>query len=133
MKVRGRVVHLDILWDRGGSFAANCFRFGPETFLDPGDDPSRYINHSCVPNAGICKSNNQLFVFAAQPIRAGTEIVFDYSTTIGDDDVWVMTCNCGHATCRKRIRRFGSLPIVVRRRYLETGLVPKYNIRTLRP
>ena len=128
----GRVVHLDVLWERGGRFMDNCYRFGPVTYLDPGDGPSRYANHSCEPNAGVVKAHNRLYLFAAQPIAPGDEIVLDYSTILGDDDVWVMRCNCGKPTCRKRIRRFGSLPLELQRRYLSEGLVPKYIIDTLR-
>ena len=131
IKISGRIVSPDLLWDRGGSFAANCIRFGPETYLDPGDSPGRYINHSCEPNAGIRKANNQLFVFAAQRIGAGEEIVFDYSTTLGDDDIWTLRCNCGRPSCRGTIKRFGSLPMAVKRRYLEAGLVPRYIVATL--
>lgn len=131
IKIVGRIVDARVLWKRGGTFADNCYRFGPETYLDPGDDSSRYVNHSCVPNAGVRKVNNQLFLFAAKPIRAGKEIVFDYSTILGDDDIWTMRCKCGHRTCRKTIRRFGTLPAALKDRYLETGLVPKYIIRTL--
>src|SRR5262249_42092510 len=80
IRIVGRIVDHTVLWKRGGKFADNCYRFGPETYLDPGDDQGRYVNHSCVPNAGIRKVNNQLFLFAAKPIRAGREIVIDYST-----------------------------------------------------
>jgi len=131
MKIAGRIVDAGILWDRGGRFAANCIRFGPETYLDPGDDPGRYVNHSCQPNAGIRKTNNQLFLFAAKPIGVGKEITFDYSTTLGDDDIWTMRCKCGYKACRSTIRRFGSLPPAVKSRYLRTGLVPRYIINTL--
>jgi hypothetical protein len=126
IKITGRVVDAGILWDRGGTFADNCFRFGPETYLDPGDGFGRYLNHSCEPNAGIRKSDNQLFLFAARAIAARREIVIDYSTILADDDIWTMRCDCGRRTCRKRIRRFGSLPSQVKQRYLRDGLVPKY-------
>jgi SET domain-containing protein len=132
MKIAGRIVHHRVLWDTGGAFAANCIRFGPETYLDPGDEPGRYVNHSCTPNAGIRKLNNQLFLFAAKPIRAGTEIVFDYSTTLGDDDIRTMRCACGRRACRGTIRRFGSLSAALKDRYIRGGLVPKYIIETLR-
>ena len=132
LKVAGRVVHHRVLWQRPGStFAANCFRYGPQTYLDPGDHPARYINHSCKPNAAIRKVNNQLFLTAAAPIDAGDEVVFDYSTTIGDDDIWTMRCNCGEPTCRGRIKRFGSLPRAVKERYLAGENVPRYIIATL--
>ena len=131
VKLVGRVVHYQILWERRGSFAANCIRFGPETYLDPGDEAGRYLNHSCEPNAGIRKNNNQLFLFAAKHIEKGREIVIDYSTTIGDDDVWTMRCNCGRRACRGKIKRFGTLPVALKARYLSEGLVPKYIIETL--
>lgn len=132
LKIPGRVVDAGILWDRGGTFADNCIRFGPETYLDPRDGPGRFLNHSCEPNAGVRKSNNQLFLVTAQPINAGDEVAIDYSTTLGDDDIWTMRCECGRESCRGRIRRFGSLPPALRRRYVERGLVPKYIIETLR-
>jgi hypothetical protein len=131
IKIVGRVVDADILWKRGGTFADNCIRFGPETYLDPGDGPPRYLNHSCEPTAAIRKENNQLFLFAARPIRRGDEIAFDYSTTLGDDDIWTMRCNCGHRSCRARIKRFGSLPAALKENYVDRGMVPKYIIETL--
>ena len=132
LKIAGRVVHHRVLWKRRGStFSANCFRYGPQTYLDPGDHPSRYLNHSCEPNAAILKANNQILLVAAAPIDPGDEVVFDYSTSIGDDDVWTMRCNCGESTCRGRIKRFGSLPRALKERYLAAGLVPKYIIATL--
>src|SRR5690349_12530696 len=102
IKLVGRVVDARILWKRGGTFADNCFRFGPETYLDPGDGLGRYLNHSCEPSAAIHKENNQLFLFAVRPISAGDEVTIDYSTTLGDDDIWTMRCNCGHRQCRGR-------------------------------
>jgi hypothetical protein len=110
LKIVGRVVHHKILWNTGGTFADNCYRFGPETYLDPGDHPSRYANHSCAPSAGVKKFNNQLFLFAATDIKRGSEITFDYSTILGDDDIWTMRCKCGSDGCRRTIKRFGSLP-----------------------
>ena len=131
LKIAGRIVHHSVLWDTGGAFADNCYRFGPETYLDPGDHPSRYVNHSCEPNAGVEKFNNQLFLFAATDIAAGREITFDYSTILGDDDIWTMRCKCGRGGCRGRIKRFGSLPADAKERYLASGLVPKFIIDTL--
>lgn len=132
IRVEGRIVDAGVLWRRQGStFSANCLRFGPETYLDPGDGACRFLNHSCEPNAGIQKADNRLFLFAAKRIGAGSEITIDYSTTIGDDDVWTMRCNCGRPRCRKTIRNFGSLPADVKRRYVTRGLVPGYIIRTL--
>jgi len=132
IKIVGRVVDAGILWDRGGTFADNCFRFGPETYLDPGNEAGRYLNHSCEPNAGIRKNRNQLFLFAARAISRGDEIAIDYSTILGDDDIWTMTCQCGGRSCRGTIRRFGTLPLDLKRDYVRRGLVPKYILATLR-
>src|SRR5947209_13854890 len=110
LHVAGRVYDAGVLWKRGGTFADNCYRFGPETYLDPGDGPGRYANHSCEPNAAVHKHRNRLYLVAIRPVAARREITFDYSTILGDDDIWTMRCKCGAPTCRKRIRRFGSLP-----------------------
>ena len=132
LAVEGRVVNYMMLWEREGStFSANCIRFGPETYLDPGDGPAAFLNHSCAPNAAIAKTANRLHVVAARGIVKGEEIVFDYSTTIGDDDVWRMRCRCGHPACRRLIRNFGSLPAELRAYYLANGFVPPFIIRTL--
>lgn len=132
MRVHGRIVHYELLWRcQGSKFSANCFRYGPDTYLDPGDGIARFLNHSCEPNAGIRKISNQLFLFTARRIGRGSEITIDYSTTIGDDDIWRMRCNCGHRRCRNVVRNFGSLPAEVKHRYLTRGLVPGFIIRTL--
>lgn len=129
--VRGRIYNHRVLWRRGGTFADNCYRFGPETYLDPGDGVARYVNHSCAPNAAVGKERNRLYLFAVEPIARGAEILFDYSTILGDDDIWTMRCNCGHTHCRKRIKRFGSLPRALQERYVTDGLVPRFIINTL--
>ncbi len=132
LAIRGRVVNYNLLWEREGSaFSANCIRFGPETYLDPGGGPARYLNHSCAPNAAVTKRANRLYLVAARRIATGEEIVFDYSTTIGDDDVWRMRCKCGQPSCRRLIRNFGSLPIERRAFYVANGFVPPFIIRTL--
>lgn len=131
IKIAGRVVNYEVLWERGGRFMDNCIRFGPETYLDPGDGVGRYVNHSCDPNTSIHKSRNQLFLIAARRIARGEELAFDYSTTIGDDDVWTMRCDCRQAACRKRVKRFGLLATELQQRYRDRGLVPKYILDTL--
>jgi hypothetical protein len=131
LDVCGRIYSHRVLWRRGGAFADNCYRFGPETYLDPGEGVAKYVNHSCAPNAAVGKENNRLYLFAAEPIASGDEIVFDYSTILGDDDVWTMRCNCGDRYCRRRIKRFGSLPSDVKERYLSEGLVPPFIVKTL--
>lgn len=130
VRITGRVVRHELLWKRGGTFADNCFRFGPETYLDPEDGFGAFLNHSCAPNAAIRKTNNRLFLFATRAIAPKREIVIDYSTILGNDDIWTMRCNCGRAACRKRVRNFGSLPAALRARYIRDGMVPRYILDT---
>lgn len=131
LRIRGRVLHWRVILRRKGPGKDNCYRYGAETYLDPGDDISRYVNHSCVPNAGVRKVGRALYLFAAKPIRAGAEITFDYSTIIGDDDVWTLRCRCGRRSCRGVIRNFGSLAPRLRRHYLKAGVVPRFILATL--
>jgi hypothetical protein len=131
IRITGKVVSARFVTGTGGSFADNCFRFGPETYLDPGDGAGAYLNHSCEPNAYVRKSNNRLFLVAIESIRSEDQIVIDYSTTLGDDDIWTMRCNCGSIRCRRVIRRFGSLPSGLKEWYAERGVVPGYILGTL--
>lgn len=131
MHIAGRIYDADVLWDRGGVFADNCYRLGPETYLDPGDTVARFVNHSCDPSVGVRKENNRLYLFAAKPIRAGAELTFDYSTLLGDDDIWTMKCNCGSRACRKHVRRVGLLPEATFDSYVERGMIPRYILATL--
>lgn len=131
IRIVGKVVSARIVTGTGGTFADNCFRCGPETYLDPGEEAGAYLNHSCEPNAYIRKSNNQLFLAAIRKIRRNEEIVIDYSTILGDDDIWTMRCNCGSTRCRKTIKHFGSLPSLLKARYVERGAVPRYILETL--
>jgi len=130
-RISGRIYHWRVLWRRGGAFLDNCFRSGENTYLDPGSGPGRYLNHSCEPNAGIRRVGRRLELFAARRIEPGDEVVIDYSTTIGDDDIWRMRCHCGSGRCRKWVGRFGLLPEKLRREYLRRGLVPSSIIASL--
>jgi hypothetical protein len=127
----GRIVDAGVMTKIGGRFADNCLRFGPETYLDPGEEAGAYLNHSCRPNAFVRKSRNRLFLVSLTAIRRGAEITIDYSTILGDDDIWTMRCRCGARECRRRIRSFGTLPLALRDRYVEHGAVPKYILATL--
>jgi hypothetical protein len=131
IRLDGRIVSADMIWHNQGKFADNSYRFGPETYLDPGAEAGAFVNHACEPSAAVRKVNNQLFLFAARDIRRNEELTFDYSTILGDDDVWTMTCACGKKRCRKKIKNFGSLPAEVRGEYMALGMVPKFILDTL--
>jgi hypothetical protein len=130
VKITGRRRSAEEIWDIGGKTMDNSFRFGPETYLDPLDGFGRYLNHSCRPNAFIAKRNHQLYLRAAERIRAGDEIVIDYSTILGNDDIWMMRCKCSERGCRRVIRSYGSLPDDLRDAYIERGMIPRHILRT---
>lgn len=130
LKVDGRVVDYELLWKLGGTFMDNCYRFGPETYLDPGDSVGRYVDHSCDPNVAVHKWRNQLFLVAVRPISTGDELTFDYSTILGDDDVWTMRCRCRTEKCRRVVRRFTALPTGVLVDYLSRDMLPGYILDT---
>jgi uncharacterized protein len=131
IRLYGRIVSADMVWHNQGKFADNTYRFGPETYLDPGEEAGAFVNHACEPNAAVGKSGHQLFLFAVKDIRRNEELTFDYSTILGDDDLWTMKCACGANTCRKRIKRFGSLPVPLRKEYVARGMVPKFILDTI--
>jgi len=108
-----------------GAFLANCFRFGDETYLDPGNGLGRYLNHSCSPNAGIRKRSDKLFS-SPRAHQAGRGNRHRLLHTIGDDDIYRMRCHCGARRCRQWVGRFGLLPKSVKDDYFKRGLVPDF-------
>lgn len=71
----------------------------------------RYFNHSCSPNIFV----QNVFVdthdlrfpwiafFAANSLKAGTELCWDYNYTIGSVPDRKLYCNCGSSNCRGRL------------------------------
>lgn len=132
-RLRGRVVGPETVWrwwDADPRRAANCIRFGEESFLDTRGDFGEYANHACRPNAGLFMERGALAMRAVRVIRPGDEVTHDYSTCIGADDVWTMRCNCGERACRGRVGRFDRLPQAVLGRYRRAGMIPGFVLRT---
>lgn len=105
---------------------SNTFRYSEELFISPAGTIGDFQNHSCAPNAKVLKDGSRLYIAAHTPIPQGEEIVIDYSTIIGADDMWAMTCNCGSDMCRARIRSYDMLPKKLREQYAKDGMVPDY-------
>lgn len=120
------------LWDRDPRRAANCMRFGPESYLDPGEGLGAFANHSCKPNGGLIPQGRRLLVVALRTICTGHEVTHDYSTFLGADDVWTMRCNCGERACRGRIGRFDRLPPRTLAAYRALDLIPGFIEATAR-
>ncbi|MEK9160163.1 MAG: SET domain-containing protein [Patescibacteria group bacterium] len=98
-------------------------QIGAEIYLDL-PEPDVLVNHSCMPNAGLRKFT----LTALTEIRRGTEIFFDYSTTM-DEDNWTLPCACGAETCRGIVTDFKFLPPDLQEEYLDLGVVQDFIVR----
>jgi SET domain-containing protein len=105
-----------------GPAAANALQIGIDRYIYL-DEPGRFVNHSCSPNAAVIDNTR---LVAIRPIAAGEEIRFDYSTTVSDG--WTMECRCGAAECRGLVAAFQLLPELLRRRYALLGHVQRFII-----
>ena len=133
--LHGRVVTARTVWgwwDRDPRRAANCIRFDADRYLDPTGEWGEFANHGCRPNAAIMRERGRLVLRALRSIRAGDEVLHDYSTLLGADDVWSMRCDCGAHGCRGVVRRFDRLPAATRRGYVAEGAIPAF-IRATSP
>lgn len=95
---------------------------GADLFLNT-EEPGRFTNHSCNPNAGI---RDDVVLVALRLIEAGEEICFDYSTTISENGTWRMVCHCGANKCRGVIGDFDQLPEELRASYLSMQVVQRF-------
>lgn len=133
MPIRGRVVSARTVWrwwDATPRRAANCFRLAGDRYLDPSGTLGEFANHGCRPNVRVVARGTKLAFEAIRPIRAGEEVLHDYATLLGADDVWTMRCRCGWSGCRGRVERFDRLPMRVIRDYQSIGAIPGYIVRT---
>jgi len=104
-----------------GQQESYALQIGPRTYIDTAE-PGCYVNHSCTPNAGIIDGFR---LTAIRDIAAGTEILYDYSTTMQEDH-WTMLCRCGTADCRGLVLDFALLPRHLQQKYLSAGIVQPY-------
>ena len=108
--VRGRRVRLR--FEEG--YHPNWIGVGWECWLAPErGNPIRFTNHSCDPNVIVTEG---LVVVALEDIRAGSEILLDYSTTEVDPDWW-FRCGCRSPRCRETVHSFPRLSEDLRARY----------------
>jgi len=120
LHLTGPLLTLNEVRAKGPLQAPNALQIGIDRYLDL-DEPGRFVNHSCAPNAAVVRDT---VLVAIRPIAAGEEIRFDYSTTISDG--WTMACRCGAADCRGLVVAFQLLPEAIRRRYAILGHVQKF-------
>jgi len=103
--------------------------------MGPSGGIDDFFNHSCEPNAGLVIKEKKIFLKAIKNIKKGSEITWDYSTTMYEaefPDKWEMDCVCGSKKCRQRIVDFKELPKKIQLRYIKAGVVPAYILARLR-
>jgi hypothetical protein len=91
------------------------------------EPPFLYSNHSCNPN---CAVNAKLEMFALKNIKAGQELLWDYSTSMLERH-WTMDCACGEKECRKKIEDFDLLPQEIQSKYLRQNIVLPFIVQFL--
>ena len=134
MPILGRVVTARTVWrwwESAPRRAANCFRLAGDRYLDPSGQFGAFANHGCRPNVRVVARGDRLAFEAIRAIRPGDEVLHDYATLLGADDVWTMRCRCGWKGCRGRVERFDRLPARVLRDYQAIGAIPTYVLRTV--
>jgi hypothetical protein len=104
-----------------GEQQGNTLQVGKDCYINC-VSPGLYTNHSCAPNAGL--AHDDLLV-AICDIAAGSQIQFDYSTCMSEDN-WTMQCRCGSHNCRGLIEDFHYLPELLQRRYIDLGVVQNF-------
>jgi len=102
-----------------------ALQIAPDLYIGASGGPDDFINHSCEPNAGFRIAGIDADLSAIRDIAGGEEILFDYSTTLDEDD-FTMECRCGTASCRGTIGDGKYLPEDVWQRYLALGIIPDY-------
>jgi len=60
------------------------------------DDPMRYTNHSCRPNARLCIRQGRVEFYALRSIALGDEITVNYGQTHHEGR---LACRCGAMGC----------------------------------
>lgn len=95
------------------------------------DEPSRLINHSCEPNAGV-RGMNELYAIC--DIKPDEEITYDYSTTSSlkkPPYFFSMACICGEKNCRNIINNVASIPADQIEKYRRLNALPDYILKEL--
>jgi hypothetical protein len=124
--LRGPILTLEEVLKKG-ALHVNAYQIDIDRYVYPGHIESRFINHSCEPNAGLREDRDMI---ALRDIEMEEEICFDYSTCTSEQ-LWTMPCQCGATSCRQTIGDFHDLPAALQERYLSRGVVQRFIIREI--
>jgi hypothetical protein len=108
-----------------------ALQIGPDLYIGASNAVDDYVNHSCEPNAAVRIEGTAAELYSLRVISPGEEILFDYSTTLDEND-FTMSCRCGSPSCRGTIGDGKDLPEPVWQRYKELGILPEYIQRSRR-
>ena len=128
MEFRGKLFTLRQLPFPYESVEDRYVQIGKYLYMGPSGGIDDFFNHSCSPNAGLVVSGRKAVLIAIKNISKGSEVTWDYSTTMDEDD-WELDCRCGSRACRGRVRDFKRLPKRTRESYIRLGIVPKYILK----
>lgn len=94
----GELITADEANRRGGKY---LFEINSRWTIDgkKRENTSRYINHSCQPNAEAVISGRRVFIFAKKKIKTGEEICYDYGQEYFDEYIKPLGCKC--LACQK--------------------------------
>jgi SET domain-containing protein len=110
---------------------SNSFRYDKDSYISPEGEIGDFLNHSCEPNAKVSKKKGKLYIVAIDRIGKSQEVTIDYSTILANDDIWEMHCKCGSTHCRKKIKRFNSLPNSLKEKYISLLMVPRHILHSM--
>lgn len=105
-------------------------QIGESAFLGPSGYLDDYVTHSCAPNSGVIFNSGVVKLVAIVFIPAGSQITFDYSTTMYNFG-WEMACACGSDKCRRKVQNFVDLSEHIQDKYIRMGVVPDYILKKL--
>lgn len=94
-------------------------------YMWPSGKLDDFLNHSCNPNSGLKFVNKRIILFAIKNIKKRSQIAWDYSTTM-DEDERELDCQCGSKNCRKKVKDFKYLPEKIQKKYINLWIVPGY-------
>ena len=98
-----RITHAEAVRRFTGTSGKQISQLDADYYIDGsvGGNDTKYINHSCEPNADAMVIDRIMIVFALREILPGEEITADYLNSFDHDQT---ICQCRTASCRKQQR-----------------------------
>ena len=95
-----RITHAEAINRMTGANGKHICQLDVEHYIDGsiGGNETRYLNHSCEPNADVSINDGLLIIFALREIFPGEEVTVDYLNSFEQDQ---SVCRCRTETCRK--------------------------------